>query len=69
MRIKMLVTRNFVDPSDPARRRTTQFIAGRTYPEVKRAWGEEMVARKQAVELRQQSRPAAPRRPKRKAPA
>lgn len=58
MRIKMLVTRNFVDPSDKARRRTTQFLAGRIYPEVKREWGDEMVAKGQAVELAQRSRPA-----------
>lgn len=69
MRIKMIKTRNFVDPSDPARRRTTQFIAGRIYPEVKRDWGEDMVQRKEAIELKQQSRPSTRRLPKRKASA
>lgn len=63
MRIKMIRTRNFVDPAN--RMRTTQFIAGRIYPEVKRSWGDEMVARKEAIELKQQSRPATRRAPKR----
>lgn len=65
MRIKMIKTRNFVDPSDKARRRTTQFVAGRIYPEVKREWGEEMISRGEAIAMSQQSRPAIRRRPAR----
>jgi hypothetical protein len=65
MRIKMIRTRNFVDPALPGRQRTTQFIAGRIYPEVKRAWGDEMVARGEAIELRGQTRPETRRAPKR----
>jgi hypothetical protein len=49
MRIKMIKTRNFVDPAVPGRGRTVQFIAGRTYPEVKRDWAEEMIGRGEAI--------------------
>ena len=53
MRVKMLKTRNFTPPED--RRVTFKYRAGQGYT-VKRAWGEDMVRRGEAVEVPPPSR-------------